>query len=155
MIMKKLLLLLLLLVTAFQGFSQTKGISYQAVILNPKWGANAQNNVLANTQVSIQFTVVNAANTDEYIETHTTKTDRYGMVNLLIGSGIRTSIGDFGAIFWNGDTKKLKVGIDFSGASNFSSLSEQNLTYMPHPPTKEVTDGITKNAADISILNTE
>ncbi|PKH67300.1 hypothetical protein CXF59_07745 [Flavobacterium sp. ALD4] len=148
--MKKLLLLLLLLVTAFQGFSQTKGISYQAVILNPKGNANGQNNVLANTQVSIQFTVVNASGTNEYIETHTTDTDRYGMVNLLIGSDPTTSRGDFGAIFWDGETKKLKVEIDFSGGSNFSFLSEQNLTYMPHPPTKEVTDGIKTNAAAIS-----
>jgi uncharacterized protein (TIGR02145 family) len=148
--MKKLLLLLLLLVTAFQGFSQTKGISYQAVILNPKGSEKAQNNVLADTQVSIQFTVVDASGANEYIETHITLTDRYGMVNLLIGSGTPTSDGDFGAILWDGETKKLKVGIDFSGGSNFSPLSVQDLTYMPHPPTKEVTDGIKTNATAIS-----
>ncbi|MEZ7498328.1 fibronectin type III domain-containing protein [Flavobacterium sp. Arc3] len=152
--MKRLLLLLLLLMTAFQGFSQTKGISYQAVILNPKAqeipGANAQNNILANTSVSIEFTVVNASGTEEYKEKHTTKTDRYGMINLLIGTGTQTSNTDFAAIVWNGSTKKLKVGIDFTGGSNFSPLSEQNLTYMPQPPTVEVTIEMTKNSVAIA-----
>ena len=45
--------LLILLITAFQGFSQTQGISYQAVILSPTAqeipGVNAQGNILANS----------------------------------------------------------------------------------------------------------
>jgi hypothetical protein len=157
--MKTLLLLMLLLVSAFQGFSQTKGISYQAVILNPKAqeipGANAQNNILANSSVSIEFTVLNALGTEEYKEKHTTKTDRYGMINLLIGTGTPISSTDFSAIVWNGSTKKLKVGIDFSGGSNYQPLSEQNLTYMPQPPTVEVTIEMTKNSAAIKTLKTE
>ena len=73
--MKRLLLLLLLLVSVFQSFSQTKGISYQAVILNPNPqeipGVNTQNNILANTAITIQFTVVNESGTEEYQEQHT------------------------------------------------------------------------------------
>ena len=151
--MKRLLLIMLLLLTAFQGFSQTKGISYQAVILNPNPqqlpGQNAENNILANSAVSIQFTIVNASGTEEYQEKHSTRTDRYGMINLLIGTGTPTSSNDFSDIFWNGTTKKLKVGIDFKGGTNFSALSEQNLTYMPQPPTEEVTIEITNNSANI------
>jgi hypothetical protein len=157
--MKRLVLLMLLLVTAFEGFSQTKGISYQAVILSPKAqeipGTNVQGNILANSAVSIQFTIVNASGTEEYKENQTTKTDRYGMINLLIGTGTQTSSNDFAAIVWSGNTKKLKVGIDFSGGSNFSPLSEQNLTYMPQPPTVEVTIEMTKNSAAISTLKSE
>jgi len=40
--MKRLLLLLVLLVTAFQGFSQTKGISYQAVDFKSTSTANTR-----------------------------------------------------------------------------------------------------------------
>ncbi|SNR34187.1 DUF1566 domain-containing protein [Lutibacter flavus] len=151
--MKRLLLLMLLIVTVFQGFSQTKGISYQAVILNPNPqelpGQNAQNNILVNSAVSIQFTVVNASGTEEYQEQHNTSTDKYGMINLLIGTGSPTSSADFTDIFWDGITKKLKVGIDFSGGTNFSALSEQNLTYMPQPATQETTQLIVDNAASI------
>ena len=115
--MKRLLLLTLLLVTVFQGFSQTKGISYQAVILNPQEqeipGTNVQGNILANSAVAIQFTVVNESGSEEYQEQHSTRTDKYGMINLLIGTGTPTSSNDFADVFWDGTTKKLKVEIDF------------------------------------------
>ncbi|MFT7298501.1 MAG: hypothetical protein ACI9WO_001314, partial [Sphingobacteriales bacterium] len=152
--MKKFLLIVLLSMIAYQGFSQTVGISYQAVILNPAPqeipGVDVQNNILANSVVSIQFTVVNASGTVEYQEQHTTSTDSYGMINLLIGSGLPTSSGDFIDIVWNGSTKKLKVGIDFKGGSNFSLLSEQNLSYMPQPATQETIQLIEDNALIIA-----
>ena len=141
--MKRLLFLLLFLVSVLQGFSQTVGISYQGVILNPDPqelpGLDAQGNILVNSIVSIQFTVVNESGIQEYQEQHNTSTDRYGMINLLIGSGSATGGTDFTDILWNGTTKKLKVGIDFSAGSNFMALSEQDLTYMPQPPAAEVT----------------
>jgi hypothetical protein len=138
-----------------QGYSQTKGISYQAVILNPNEqeipGENAQGNILANSAVVIQFTIVNAANNQEYQEYHATSTDRYGMVNILIGSGTITSSNDFSDIVWGGTVKKLKVAIDFSGnGSNFTPLSEQNLSYMPQPLNDFDGQLISNNTADIA-----
>ena len=115
--MKKTLLVTLFL-TVFIGFSQTKGLSYQAVILNPSAqeipGINTASNVLANSKVVIQFTIVDASGNQEYQETHATTTDPYGMVNLLIGSGIATSGSTFNSISWNGLSKTLQVAIDFS-----------------------------------------
>jgi len=136
--MKRVLLIIMFMLALFQGFSQTKGISYQAVILSPTAqelpGENAEGNILANSAVSIQFTVVNATGNEEYQEKHSTRTDRYGMINLLIGTGSSTGSNDFADIVWNGTTKKLKVGIDFSGnGNNFVALNEQLLTYMPQP----------------------
>jgi hypothetical protein len=156
--MKRLLLIFILLITALQGFSQTAGISYQAVILNPNAqelpGVDAQGNILANSAVSIQFTIVDASGSEEFQEYHTTSTDRYGMINLLIGNGTATSSNDFTDITWGGSIKKLKVGIDFSGGSNFSPLSEQNLSYMPQPPTQKTTDLILDNTDLISTETT-
>ena len=147
--MKKLVLLLTFILTIFQGFSQTKGISYQAVILNPEAqeipGVNVQGNILANTNIGVQFTIIDASGNEEYQESHTTSTDKYGMLNLLIGTGNPSSSTDFSDILWDGTTKKLKVAIDFSGGSNYSSLSEQNLTYMPQPPTEQVLIAIEAN----------
>ena len=160
--MKRVLFIVMFMTALFQGFSQTRGISYQAVILSPDAeeipGKDSQGNILANTTVSIQFTFVDASGSEEFQEYHTTSTDRYGMINLLIGSGTATSSNDFTDIAWDGTIKKLKVMIDFSGGSNFSSLSEQNLSYMPHPVSQETTqlinDNFAINASDITTNTT-
>ena len=111
--MKRIAFSVMFMLTLVQGYSQTKGISYQAVILNPDDreipGVDAQNTILANTPVVIQFTILDASNNEEYQEYHNTTTDIYGMLNLLIGSGTTTSINDFTDIVWDGTTKKLKV----------------------------------------------
>ena len=154
--MKRVLFIVMFMTALFQGFSQTRGISYQAVILSPDAeeipGKDSQGNILANTTVSIQFTFVDASGSEEFQEYHTTSTDRYGMINLLIGSGTATSSNDFTDIAWDGTIKKLKVMIDFSGGSNFSSLSEQNLSYMPHPVSQETTQLINDNFAHVHEL---
>ena len=156
--MKRLLLIVLLL-TGFQGFSQTKGISYQAVILSPSDqelpGQNAAGNILANTAVSIQFTIVNAAAGKEFQEFHRTSTDGYGMINLLIGTGTSSGSVKFPDIVWDGTIKKLKVGIDFAGGTNFSPLSEQNLTYMPQPVNDQTAQAIAGILVDQAILKQE
>lgn len=152
--MKKILLLLLLIVAGFQGFSQTPGISYQAVILNPNTkelpGANAQISILANSNVAIRFTIINDSNNQEYQEYHVTKTDAYGMINLLIGHGTRISGSYFEDILWNGLSKKLKIDIDFSGTgNNYTVLSEQELTFMPQPALGQDSQAILDTTASI------
>jgi len=153
--MKKLLFLTFLLVSVFQGFSQKAGITYQAVILNPNTqeipGINSENNILANSIVAIRFTIINASSNQEYQEYHNTSTDRYGMINLLIGSGNTTGAANFTDIVWNDTTKLLKVEIDFTGkGTNYNVLSEQNLTYMPQPVTLETQNLISGNTARIA-----
>ncbi len=46
--------------------------------------------------------------------------------------------------------KKLKVAIDFSGGSNYSPLSEQDLTYMPQPLNDAAAQLISDSATDIA-----
>src|SRR5690606_35549650 len=152
--MKKLLLFLLLIAASFQGFSQTPGISYQAVILNPNTkelpGANAQTSILANRNVAIRFTIINESSQQEYQEYHQTSTDAYGMINLLIGHGTRIGASHFEDILWNGLSKKLKIEIDFSGiGNNYTLLSEQELTFMPQPALGQDAQGILDNRASI------
>jgi len=152
--MKRIITLVIFVFTLIQGYSQTKGISYQAVILNPNEqqipGENAQGNILSNSLVVIQFTIIDASSNEEYQEYHATTTDKYGMINLLIGSGTPTSINNFSDIVWDGNLKKLQVAIDFSGSgSNYTPLSEQNLSYMPQPVPEETNQLITDNVASI------
>ncbi len=118
------------------SFAQTDGISYQAVILNPKAqelpGVDATNNILPNHEISIQFTILNNAGGIDYQEIQNTSTDAYGMINLFIGEGTQTGGNSFTEINWDGSPKNLQVDIDFNGGSNFEPLGNQKLTFVPY-----------------------
>ena len=70
--MKLLFSFLLLVFLCSNGFSQTLGISYQAVIIDPEktqsTTGDAQGGVLVNQVVTIQFTVLNEKNEEEFQE---------------------------------------------------------------------------------------
>ena len=80
--MKKITFLFLFF--AAVGFSQTKGISYQALILDPIEqqlpGFNNYKAPLANKNICLQFSVIDENTDDEYVETHIITTDEFGMV---------------------------------------------------------------------------
>ena len=134
--MKKIYLTLLSCFIAVVSMAQTPGFSYQAVILNPDAqslpGNNVEQGLLSESDISIRFTIENEFGT-EYQETHTTKTDAYGMVNLMVGQGMAT-IGNFTEVAWVGAEKYLKVEIDFTASGgSYESLDRQALTYLPQP----------------------
>ena len=134
--MKKIYLTLLSCFIAIVTIAQTPGFSYQAVILNPDVqslpGNDVEQGLLSESDIAIRFTIENSVGI-EYQETHTTKTDAYGMVHLMVGQGTAT-LGNFTEVAWIGAEKYLKVEIDFtaSGAS-YESLDRQALTYLPQP----------------------
>ena len=90
--MKKIYLLTLLLFSLFSNAQN--GITYQAVILNPKGeelpGADNSRSPLVNQTISLRFNIVVSGNQLEYQETIVTTTDEFGMVNLIIGSGVQS-----------------------------------------------------------------
>jgi hypothetical protein len=135
--MKKIFTLLLLLV-AFVGLSQNTGITYQAVIYGPNGqqlpGANNQQYILANKTICLRFSIIDQTGTVEYQETIVTTTDKFGMVNLLIGTGTQVSgyAPNFAGIVWNANTKSLKVELDPSqNCQNFTQISNNPFTYVP------------------------
>ena len=91
--MKNPFLFILLFIVAI-GYSQSHGISYQAVLLNPKGeelpGQNNSYSPLLDKEVCLRFEIRNSTNQLEYQETISTKTDSFGMVNLIIGTGNKT-----------------------------------------------------------------
>ena len=134
--MKKIYLTLLSCFIAIVTMAQTPGFSYQAVILNPDAqilpGNNVEQGLLSESDIIIRFTIENDGGT-EYQETHTTKTDAYGMVSLMVGQGMAT-IGSFTEVAWIGAEKYLKVEIDFTASGgSYESLDRQALTYLPQP----------------------
>ena len=135
--MKYIYLLILLLISSV-GFSQTKGITYQAVILNPIEtelpGVNQTNAPLANAAVCLKFGILDQNSDIEYLETIQTTTDKFGMVNLIIGTG--SQIGGYASTFsdvvWGNNAKNLQVHLNAEGnCSSYTEISNQPFTYVP------------------------
>jgi len=148
--MKKLLLFICVLFS-FNLQSQRTGISYQALIINPEGeqlpGYNNQNAPLVNTAICLEFIIINETNSVEYSEYQKVTTDKFGMVNLTIGTGDYAggSSGGWNNIVWSEKPKKLRVRLDTSGScSGFVEISNQDLTSVPFAlfaPGQEGRDG--------------
>ena len=148
--MKKLVLFFCLLIS-LSAYSQRTGISYQALIINPEGeqlpGFNNQNAPLINTAICLEFIIIDHNNSIEYSEYQSVTTDKYGMVNLTIGTGnfAGGSSGGWDNIIWSENSKRLKVRLDVSGTcSGFVEISDQELTSVPFAlfaPGQEGRDG--------------
>jgi hypothetical protein len=135
--MKKIFTILLLFIATI-GFAQNSGITYQAVIYGPNGqqlpGVNNQQYIITNKTICLRFSVIDHTGTIEYQETIVTTTDKFGMVNLLIGTGSQVSgyAPGFTGILWNVNTKSLKVELDTSqNCQNFTQISNNPFTYVP------------------------
>jgi hypothetical protein len=135
--MKKIAATLLLFIGLI-GYSQTNGITYQAVILNPSGeqlpGVNNTNTPLSNKYICLKFSIIDHNSQLEYIETVQTTTDEFGMVNLVIGTGdqIGGYASSFSNILWNTNPKSLKVDLSTTGVcSYYTEISNQPFTAVP------------------------
>lgn len=134
--MKKIYILFLLFFALFSNAQN--GITYQAVLLNPKGeelpGADNSRAQLVNTNICLRFKIVNGESLLEYQETLVTTTDEFGMVNVIIGTGTKTggSASNFSVINWDGNPKNLVVELDTTGnCSSFIEISNQPFTSVP------------------------
>ena len=106
-----------------------QGIAYQAVAVKDGpysiAGQNPQAIYWSNKDFNVRFTIYEKypGGTNQFSETHATKTDDYGVFNLIIGQGNLIS-GDFTKIPWDLGTAHLQVEIDFdnNGAYKLTSL---------------------------------
>ena len=134
--MKKVLLSSALFLISFIGFSQTKGISYQAVIIDPNPIQIPGTDITAQPYVSkdvwIRFGIY-AGTTLQYEELHKTKTDEYGLVNLIIGAGVNTGkAGTFTSLSWDGVTKSIITSVSFDQGGRYTEVSNQKFTSVPY-----------------------
>ncbi len=129
--MKKYLFSLTLLLVSYVGFSQ-KGLSYQAVILDPSKieipGQDISGQPLVNGDVWLKFSIYNGS-TLQFEEIQKTKTDAYGLVNLLIGS---VSTASFNSLVWDAAQKSLEVYVSFNQGASYTKVAEQKLNYNPY-----------------------
>ena len=129
--MKKYLFSLIFVFVSFVGFSQ-KGLSYQAVILDPTQieipGQDIAGQPLANGDVWLKFSIYTGS-LMQFEEVQKTKTDGYGLVNLLIGSVASAS---FNSLSWDGVQKNMQVFVSFNQGASYTKVSDQKLYYNPY-----------------------
>jgi hypothetical protein len=128
--MKKLLLIVLLFISVVANAQ--KGISYQAVILDPAKieipGQDISGQPFVNGNVNVKFIILSGT-TSQFEEVQQSKTDAYGLVNLTIGSVASTT---FNALTWDGVQKSLQVFVSFNNGGSYTKVSDQKLTYTPY-----------------------
>lgn len=137
--MKKTLILFVWMCIALTSQSQNlpQGISYQAVAIKEGERAIAGQNPTqlywANKDIQVRFTVFEKypGGSNQYSETHATKTDDYGVFNLIIGQGNVIS-GDFAKIPWDLGTAHLQVEIDFDNNGTYKLTSLERFWSVPY-----------------------
>jgi hypothetical protein len=129
--MKKYLFSFIFLFVSYVGFSQ-KGLTYQAVILDPSKieipGQDISGQPLVNGDVWLKFSIYNGS-TLQFEEVQKTKTDAYGLVNLLIGS---VSTASFNSLVWDASQKSLEVHVSFNQGASYTKVAGQKLNYIPY-----------------------
>ena len=117
------------------SFGQKTGINYQAVILDPNPivmpGNNYIGQPLANAAIQLRFSLFSGTHLD-YQETQTTQTDEYGLINTVIGKGIKITATSFDAVLWTDTLKTLQVEVKFPSTTAFTEVSRSLLQYSPY-----------------------
>ena len=134
--MKKYITLLIFSLLTFTGLSQDNGITYQAVIYNPNGqslpGEDDTLSPLVETDICLKFSIMGSGL--EYEETVQTTTDKFGMVNLKIGTNTQTggSAASLQDINWDSGEKSMRVELNAVGNCNsFVQISYQTFSYVP------------------------
>ncbi|MCW5898452.1 MAG: hypothetical protein KIT10_04195 [Flavobacteriales bacterium] len=163
--MRTTILLGILLCATLQGLAQSHGISYQAIILSRADNTTeipgvdvAGGSYLPDQALALRFTIIDQNGAIEYQETHSTTTDLYGLVSLIIGHGTVTSESPdvFEEIDWDGTPKDLLVEVNIPsphGQGEYMEFSIQELVFAPYAFHRNITATGSLTVDGASILN--
>ena len=125
--MKRTIFTIFLFLTTFSVFAQAPyKFDYQALIRNDK------GEVLENRDVELRFTIFSRNQGEQvvYKEVHQSKSNRFGLINLAIGTGIPEH-GDMESIDWSKGPFFLAVEFALDGTHIFQNLGENELLSVP------------------------
>ncbi|HOU64115.1 MAG TPA: hypothetical protein PLA70_10725, partial [Tenuifilaceae bacterium] len=125
--MKRLMIFAAGILTFFTLFAQVpQGFNYQAVVRND------QGELLAQQQVSIRISLQDETGAvTHYSETHSVTTSLQGVVNFVVGGGTVQS-GVFTDIPWGDGNIHMKVEVDPTGGSSYTTLGVSQLQSVPY-----------------------
>lgn len=119
------------------GQTVPKGISYQAVAINTEAqsvaGINPENTYWSNKDIQVRFTIYDQypGGSAQMVETHQTKTDKFGVFNVIIGQGQNES-GDLFDVDWDKGQAHLKVEIDFNNNGLYKLVGIERFWSVPY-----------------------
>ena len=117
-------LLLLVFTIAMIGTHAQTGLNFQGV------ARSSTNAVLVSQAISIKLTILqgSATGTAEYTETRKVTTNAQGLFTAVIGdAGAVSTTGNFATINWKLTPKFLKVEMDATAGSNFTTMGTTQL----------------------------
>jgi hypothetical protein len=126
--MKKLSVIILLSLLYIQIFPQTPhAISYQSVV------RDLSGNPLAEQNVSLRISILSGSISGDvvYAETHNITTNKFGLINIKIGTGTPIS-GNFSSIEWWNDEYFSKIEIDITGGTSYVETGISQLVSVPY-----------------------
>lgn len=133
--MNKFIYTILLLGVCLASFGQKTGINYQAVILDPNPismpGNNYSGQPLSQASIQLKFSLLTGSRLD-YQETQTTQTDEYGLINVIIGKGLKITTNSFDETTWSDTLKTLQVEVKIPSSTSFKEISRSTLQYSPY-----------------------
>jgi hypothetical protein len=149
--MKKIYSLLASLLLTTGIFAQApQKMSYLAAI------HNKSGDLIVSQDIGMKVSVLQGGETGAvaYSETHASKTDTHGMINIQIGNGT-VSTGIFKDINWANNSFFIKIEIDPTGGTNYTIAGTNELMSVPYAlQATKADNGITSDQAADIILNT-
>lgn len=122
--MKQIIFTLFILCSLVSSLMAQVSFKYQGV------ARNAQNAPLVNQNIALRLSILNAANTPVYSETHATKTSDLGIFNVNVCGGANPS-GSCATIDWSAAGYQLKVELDPTGGSTFVNMGNSPILQVP------------------------
>jgi hypothetical protein len=136
--MRTIITSLIFLTLVLQGISQTPNqFNYQAIARNSNGELISTQNIKIEVSI-IQGTIDGSA---IYAETHTTKTNSYGVFSIKVGTGSTTD--NFTDINWSSSSFFLKVQIDPNGGDSFEMIGTSQLLSVPYALHSKTAESIT------------
>lgn len=127
--MKKILILIVFVVMEIIAvYSQVPvRFNYQAVV------RDNTGELVVNQNIAIRISILEGTVTGDelYSETHSVKTDSYGVVNLKIGTG-NDVVGDLLTLDWGSNSKFLQTDVDLSNGTNFTTIGVSEMVSVPY-----------------------
>ncbi len=104
-----------------------ESFNYQAAL------KNSDGEMLAGQNVSVRISILQGSGTGSsvYSETHSAQTNDNGIINLKIGEGDNPTT-DFSAIDWGSANYYLKIEMDETGGTSYTSLGASQLLSVPY-----------------------
>lgn len=101
--------------------------NYQAIV------RDQSGNVISNKSISLRISILKGSTfgTFVFVEKHSPKTNKYGIVNIVIGEGT-LSTGSISEIDWSDGPYYIKMEIDASGGESYSEIATTQLISVPY-----------------------